>query len=520
MDVRLIQKWQSVLMRIVSFVLILICPVVIYATLEDDLLSAAAKGDIKGVKRTLKNKVDINARGKFGETALMYAAANGYLEIAKVLLAAGADIDAMTNNGNTALSIALDSYNEEIARLIIGRHNERKPRERLKVSGAELLESYEPDLLREIREDIAIAMNRFPPRNVFFGSKNRHRVTTIEPVGVLYLFNPFSNRHRQIRIHNFGLNDESVEIVFRNAPGVAVKTPQIHQYAKVPAGAELSTPLEFAFSDLTPGKTYELTATIRASDGYVHDTIQVLIFMADGELAKPYFDERFDEPMSYQNQISYTSPWAEVPFQHALWDSGENTFRGITIRVHRFANPLQFYSNFHQERYNPIADFKLSTQLSVSTSNILDFARAKDLFPLYESGDLGDGITCLLPLSDGNWWHYQVQQDGKTSEVKLKINDPEVIITNDGYHLSWRFQWVSLDGNTVQSRGEIIQADAAAAGADGSVYFYLPEKKGLYPFINQYLSLGEKIDDLIVMDISPYAFKEKQTRVVHLSDNV
>ena len=488
------------------------------ASKEDDLLKAAEKGNLALVKKLIESKVNINARGKSGETALMRAAAFGHLAVVKFLLAAGADIDALTNNENTALTIAREAYNDEITKLLIEAHNRRKSPDRLRVSGAELLEVQEPQFVREMKEDIEVAMNRFPPRNTFFAFKNKHCATSIEPVGILYLFNAYSDQRRQIRVHNYSLNNESVEIIFTNPPGVTARTPLIKQYADIPAGAELITPIDFIFADLSPSKTYLLTATIRASDGYVHDTIEILLFMGGNELQIPYFDTRYDSSVRNENLISFLTPWAEVPYQDSLWGHSENTIDGITVRVRRFKNPIPFFSNFYQERYDLTSKVKQSSFSSSGTSDALHFEAIKDIMPLYASGNLGDGITCVLPLSDGNWWNYQVLQDGRKSELKFQIGEADTIFINGGYHHSWKFKLLNKDSSLV-TEGEIVQANVAGAGADGSVYIYNPEEKRLMPLINQYLSLGEKLGSQIVMDISPHRHRDNYTRIVHLSDS-
>ena len=51
--------------------------------------------------------MDINAKNKDGETALMLASSEGHLEIVKLLLLRkGADVNIKNNDGKTALDLA------------------------------------------------------------------------------------------------------------------------------------------------------------------------------------------------------------------------------------------------------------------------------------------------------------------------------------------------------------------------------------------------------------------------------
>jgi len=52
------------------------------------------------------NQADVNAKDKYGRTALMEAAYWGYVDAVKMLIEAGADIDAKSDQGMTALDFA------------------------------------------------------------------------------------------------------------------------------------------------------------------------------------------------------------------------------------------------------------------------------------------------------------------------------------------------------------------------------------------------------------------------------
>jgi hypothetical protein len=73
----------------------------------DALWEAARKGDASGVKQLLDAGVDVNAKFRYGATALSYACDRGHLEVVRVLLERGADPNVKdTFYGATPLSWA------------------------------------------------------------------------------------------------------------------------------------------------------------------------------------------------------------------------------------------------------------------------------------------------------------------------------------------------------------------------------------------------------------------------------
>jgi uncharacterized protein len=52
------------------------------------------------LKLLIKNKADVNAKGRHGHTALIYAAHNGRSENLKILLSAGADLSATATDSD------------------------------------------------------------------------------------------------------------------------------------------------------------------------------------------------------------------------------------------------------------------------------------------------------------------------------------------------------------------------------------------------------------------------------------
>lgn len=88
--------------------------------LNDQLFEAVRKGDVAAVTAALDHGADVNAKFRYGTTALFKAAERGYADVAKVLLDRGADVKVKdTFYGATAMSWALDGKHVEIVKLIL-----------------------------------------------------------------------------------------------------------------------------------------------------------------------------------------------------------------------------------------------------------------------------------------------------------------------------------------------------------------------------------------------------------------
>lgn len=59
--------------------------------LDEELLTAARKGDVTGVRALLEKGAGLEAKSRYGQTPLFFAARNGHEEIVKLLLAKGAN---------------------------------------------------------------------------------------------------------------------------------------------------------------------------------------------------------------------------------------------------------------------------------------------------------------------------------------------------------------------------------------------------------------------------------------------
>jgi ankyrin repeat protein len=81
------------------------------------LFLAAGEGKIAVVRYLLDEGADVNAREKFGDTALIEATYNGHANVVKELLFRGAEINAIGHDG-TALDIAIARKYAVIADLL------------------------------------------------------------------------------------------------------------------------------------------------------------------------------------------------------------------------------------------------------------------------------------------------------------------------------------------------------------------------------------------------------------------
>ena len=84
------------------------------------LIEAAEKGKTYFVEMLLGPMgADVNAKGKYGYTALMKAAEKGHTDIVELLLAApGIDVNVRDEDGNTALTVAVGEGHTAVVRVI------------------------------------------------------------------------------------------------------------------------------------------------------------------------------------------------------------------------------------------------------------------------------------------------------------------------------------------------------------------------------------------------------------------
>ncbi|MDX6611863.1 MAG: hypothetical protein QOD75_1049 [Blastocatellia bacterium] len=88
--------------------------------LNDQFWEAARKGDAAAVTALLDKGADVNARFRYGTTALFKAAERGNIEVVKVLLARGADVTVKdTFYQTTAMTWALDNKHFDVVRALL-----------------------------------------------------------------------------------------------------------------------------------------------------------------------------------------------------------------------------------------------------------------------------------------------------------------------------------------------------------------------------------------------------------------
>lgn len=90
--------------------------------LNDQLFEAVRKGDAAAVTAALDKGADVNAKFRYGTTALFKAAERGNAEVTKVLLERGAELNVKdTFYGSTALSWALQNDHINVVSLLLAK---------------------------------------------------------------------------------------------------------------------------------------------------------------------------------------------------------------------------------------------------------------------------------------------------------------------------------------------------------------------------------------------------------------
>lgn len=98
----------------------LLLPASCVADINEDLWAAARKGDAKTVKELLAKGADVNAKFRYGATALSYACDRGHLEVVKALVEHGADLNVRdTFYSATPLGWAASKGHVEVVRYLL-----------------------------------------------------------------------------------------------------------------------------------------------------------------------------------------------------------------------------------------------------------------------------------------------------------------------------------------------------------------------------------------------------------------
>ncbi len=79
---------------------------------------AVTRGDVEAVRRLLRSGADVNARDRYGQTALMLAAHHGHLEMVETRVGSGADLNMTAKYNLSALMLAVVAGHAAIVRLL------------------------------------------------------------------------------------------------------------------------------------------------------------------------------------------------------------------------------------------------------------------------------------------------------------------------------------------------------------------------------------------------------------------
>jgi ankyrin repeat protein len=80
---------------------------------------AVKRNNVQRVIDLIENGADVNARDRYGQTALMLAAHNGYQEIVEILIAHRANLNITSKYGLSALMLAVVAEHAEVAHLLV-----------------------------------------------------------------------------------------------------------------------------------------------------------------------------------------------------------------------------------------------------------------------------------------------------------------------------------------------------------------------------------------------------------------
>ena len=85
----------------------------------DDFTEIMHEGHAEGVTKFLvEHGADVNARDKFGRTALMYALYNSYPDVAKILVESRADVTARGHDGRTTIMLAKKARSDVVESIL------------------------------------------------------------------------------------------------------------------------------------------------------------------------------------------------------------------------------------------------------------------------------------------------------------------------------------------------------------------------------------------------------------------
>jgi ankyrin repeat protein len=85
----------------------------------ESFLERVEVGNKKVIELFMKAGMDVNAKGNYGETALMLASVHNNIEMIKFLIKKGANVNAQSNNGYTPLMFASSEGFLDVVKLLI-----------------------------------------------------------------------------------------------------------------------------------------------------------------------------------------------------------------------------------------------------------------------------------------------------------------------------------------------------------------------------------------------------------------
>jgi uncharacterized protein len=80
---------------------------------------AVTRGDLPAVRELLRTGTDVDARDRYGQTAIMLAAHRGHGEVVQALAEAGADLNVAAKYNLTALMLAVVAGHAGVARTLV-----------------------------------------------------------------------------------------------------------------------------------------------------------------------------------------------------------------------------------------------------------------------------------------------------------------------------------------------------------------------------------------------------------------
>jgi outer membrane protein assembly factor BamB len=104
-------------------------PQPVAAPIAEELWAAARAGDTARVTAALDKGVDVNAKTRYGATALTFAADKGHIEVVKLLIARGADVNVQdTFYQMRAVDMAMMNNHPDVVTLLLERGSKGAPR--------------------------------------------------------------------------------------------------------------------------------------------------------------------------------------------------------------------------------------------------------------------------------------------------------------------------------------------------------------------------------------------------------